>query len=48
MEIAEILGCSSEAARARVANGKVQLRRLFAAEDRAVHLQGAVRAVKAG
>lgn len=47
-EIAEILGCSDEAARARVAHGKVQLRRLFAVEDRVVHLRGAVRTVKAG
>jgi RNA polymerase sigma factor (sigma-70 family) len=33
-EIAEILGCSAEAARARVAHGKVQLRHLLAGPDR--------------
>ena len=48
MEIAEILGCSNEAARARVAHGKVQLRRLLAAEDRVVPLRGVVRTAKAG
>jgi RNA polymerase sigma-70 factor (ECF subfamily) len=47
-EIAEILGCSNEAARARVAHGKVQLRRLLAAEDSIVHVRGAVRTAKAG
>jgi RNA polymerase sigma-70 factor (ECF subfamily) len=34
-EIADTLGCSPEAARARVAHGKVQLRRLLAGPDRA-------------
>jgi RNA polymerase sigma-70 factor (ECF subfamily) len=48
MEIAETLGCSNDAARARVAHGKVQLRRLLAAEDRSVHLTGAARTAKAG
>ena len=33
--IAEILGCSAEAARARVAHGKVQLRHLLTGPDRA-------------
>lgn len=35
-EIARILGCSPDAARARVANGKVQLRRLLVASDEEV------------
>jgi RNA polymerase sigma-70 factor (ECF subfamily) len=48
VEIAEILGCSNEAARARVAHGKTQLRRLLTAKDKAVHLSGAVRTAKAG
>jgi RNA polymerase sigma-70 factor (ECF subfamily) len=48
MEIAEILGCSNEAARARVAHGKTQLRRLLTAKDKAVHLSGVVRTAKAG
>jgi RNA polymerase sigma-70 factor (ECF subfamily) len=33
-EIADVLGCSAEAARARVAHGKVQLRHLLAGADR--------------
>lgn len=48
VEIAEILGCSNEAARARVAYGKTQLRRLLTAKDKAVHLSGVVRTAKAG
>ncbi len=40
-EIAWVLGCSPEAARARVTNGKVQLRRLLAASEEGV-LRGAV------
>jgi RNA polymerase sigma-70 factor (ECF subfamily) len=39
-EIAELLGCSSDAARARVAHGKVQLKRLLAEAD-----EGAAREV---
>lgn len=34
-EIAQILGCSAEAARARVAHGKVQLRHLLGGSDQA-------------
>jgi len=48
-EIAAILGCSAEAARARVAYGKAQLRRLLAApEEEAVRDAGIVRTAKAG
>ena len=46
-EIAAILGCSADAARARVAHGKAQLRRLLTApEEEAACEGGAVRAVK--
>ena len=48
-EIAAILGCSADAARARVAHGKAQLRRLLAApEEEAVRERGAIRAAKVG
>jgi len=44
-EIAEVLGCSADAARARVAHGKAQLRRLLATpEEGTVRERGAVRA----
>jgi RNA polymerase sigma-70 factor (ECF subfamily) len=48
-EIAEALGCSNDAARARVAHGKTQLRRLLleTADEREI-ARGAVRAAKAG
>ena len=35
-EIAEVLGCSNDAARARVAHGKTQLRRLLVVEEEGV------------
>ena len=42
-EIADVLGCSNDAARARVAHGKVQLRRLLATpEQRAARERGDV------
>jgi RNA polymerase sigma factor (sigma-70 family) len=47
IEIAEILGCSNDAARARVAHGKTQLRRLLTAKDKAMHPSGIVRTAKA-
>jgi RNA polymerase sigma-70 factor (ECF subfamily) len=48
-EIAAALGCSAEAARARVAHGKVQLRRLLSApEESVVGEKGDVRPAKAG
>lgn len=48
-EIAATLGCSADAARARVAHGKVQLRRLLAApKEEVVGERGAVRAAKVG
>lgn len=48
-EIAEALGCSNDAARARVAHGKTQLRRLLleTADEREI-ARGAVRAAKVG
>lgn len=42
-EIADLLGCSNDAARARVAHGKVQLRRLLAAPEEKACEKGAVR-----
>jgi RNA polymerase sigma-70 factor (ECF subfamily) len=48
-EIAAALGCSAEAARARVAHGKMQLRRLLSApEEGVVGERGDVRPAKAG
>ena len=48
-EIADTLGCSPDAARARVAHGKTQLRRLLVAPEEEVEAErGAVRAVKVG
>jgi RNA polymerase sigma-70 factor (ECF subfamily) len=48
-EIAELLGCSPDAARARVAHGKVQLRRLLAETDEeTVREVGLVRSVRVG
>jgi len=48
-EIAAALGCSPEAARARVAHGKAQLRQLLAApEEGVVRERGSVRVAKAG
>jgi RNA polymerase sigma-70 factor (ECF subfamily) len=48
-EIAAALGCSADAARARVAHGKVQLRRLLSApEEGVVGERGDVRPAKAG
>jgi len=48
-EIALALGCSNDAARARVAHGKVQLHRLLTApEEEALCEGGAVRTAKAG
>jgi RNA polymerase sigma-70 factor (ECF subfamily) len=45
-EIADLLGCSPEAARARVAHGKVQLKRLLAeAGEETVRLAGATHLV---
>lgn len=48
-EVAEILGCSSEAARSRVVHGKAQLRDLLVApEERTAPESGAVRPAEAG
>ncbi len=50
-EIAATLGCSTDAARARVAHGKAQLRRLLAApeeEEEMVCKSGVTRAAKVG
>ncbi|MFQ6101718.1 MAG: RNA polymerase sigma factor [Anaerolineae bacterium] len=48
-EIAAALGCSADAARARVAHGKAQLRRLLAApEEEPVRETGVVRTAKVG
>jgi RNA polymerase sigma-70 factor (ECF subfamily) len=48
-EIAATLGCSPDAARARVAHGKVQLRRLLTApEGEAAREEGAVRTAEIG
>ena len=48
-EISELLGCSPAAARARVAHGKVQLRRLLSAShEEPSHESAAAHAVKAG
>jgi RNA polymerase sigma-70 factor (ECF subfamily) len=48
-EIAELLGCSPDAARARVAHGKVQLKRLLTGTgEGAVHEVGIVRPVEVG
>jgi RNA polymerase sigma factor (sigma-70 family) len=48
-EIATLLGCSSDAARARVAHGKVQLRRLLAeAVGESVCESGVVQSIGAG
>jgi RNA polymerase sigma-70 factor (ECF subfamily) len=48
LEIAESLGCSSEAARARVAHGKVQMRRLLSAAGEKAELEvAAPRAARA-
>lgn len=48
-EVAEILGCSSEAARSRVVHGKAQLRVLLVApEERSAPESGAVRPAEAG
>lgn len=48
-EIAELLGCSPDAARARVAHGKVQLRRLLAETDGEMACEaGIVRSVRVG
>jgi RNA polymerase sigma-70 factor (ECF subfamily) len=48
-EIAEVLGCSPEAARARVAHGKLQLRRLLdGQEDRLLQRRGARSTVRVG
>ena len=48
-EIAEILGCSNDAARSRVAHGKVQLRRLLTGQQEgAVTDVGASRTAEAG
>jgi RNA polymerase sigma-70 factor (ECF subfamily) len=47
-DIAETLGCSSDAARARVAHGKTQLRRLLTASaEEMLSVKGAVGIVKA-
>jgi RNA polymerase sigma-70 factor (ECF subfamily) len=49
VEIAAVLGCSPDAARARVSNGKVQLRRLLAGpEGEAICEGGVVRTAKVG
>lgn len=49
VEIAAALGCSTDAARARVAHGKAQLRRLLVAPgEKAVREGGVVRAAKVG
>jgi len=46
-EIADILGCSSDAARSRVVHGKAQLRRLLTAPDgEPIHERGIVRPVE--
>ncbi|MBU0704645.1 MAG: RNA polymerase sigma factor [Chloroflexi bacterium] len=45
-EIADALGCSNDAARARVAHGKVQLRRLLAAPEEQTCEKGAMRAAE--
>jgi DNA-directed RNA polymerase specialized sigma24 family protein len=46
-EIADILGCSNDAARSRVIHGKAQLRRLLTAPDgELVREQAIVRAAK--
>jgi RNA polymerase sigma-70 factor (ECF subfamily) len=48
-EIAEILGCSNEAARSRVAHGKSQLRKLLAGqEEQTASQQGRLRTAGAG
>ena len=48
-EIAATLACSPDAARARVAHGKVQLRRLLAAlEEETTHERGAMRTAEVG
>jgi RNA polymerase sigma-70 factor (ECF subfamily) len=49
-EIASLLGCSADAARARVAHGKVQLRRLLAVPEReeAAHERSVVCPAEAG
>jgi RNA polymerase sigma factor (sigma-70 family) len=48
-EIAEALGCSPEAARARVAHGKTQLRRLLAGRgEKRERTAGATSTVEAG
>jgi len=48
-EIAAALGCSADAARARVAHGKTQLRRLLAApEEEPMRESGIVRTAKVG
>ncbi|MBN1814527.1 MAG: RNA polymerase sigma factor [Anaerolineae bacterium] len=48
-EIAELLGCSPDAARARVAHGKVQLKRLLTqADEGAVRETGVVHSVRVG
>jgi RNA polymerase sigma-70 factor (ECF subfamily) len=49
-EIAEVLGCSNDAARARVAHGKTQLRRLLVTseEEMARGAKGVVHATKVG
>jgi RNA polymerase sigma-70 factor (ECF subfamily) len=48
-EMAVALGCSADAARARVAHGKAQLRRLLAvSEEGTVREEGVVRRAKAG
>jgi RNA polymerase sigma-70 factor, ECF subfamily len=49
-EIAEVLGCSNDAARARVAHGKTQLRRLLVTseEETARGAKGFVHATKVG
>jgi len=48
-KIAQILGCSNDAARSRVVHGKSQLRRLLALrEERSLGEHGAVRAAEVG
>ena len=42
-EIAEVLGCSNDAARARVAHGKTQLRRLLVVEEGVARVRGATK-----
>jgi RNA polymerase sigma-70 factor (ECF subfamily) len=46
-EIAETLGCSADAARARVAHGKTQLRRLLGASEEVVREKGIAHIAKA-